>query len=321
MIILTNAGTADTLQVTCGTGVTSVECHTSWVDDNSGAMTPGNTNTTITGSTSATTVHTAVTSGHQVNIKTLTVRNVSATATLITISHTINGGTPVVLMTATLQQNYTIQYFDGGPFQVLDPNGAQLVNNQASMSALGAVTNAQFPQGLSNQNSALQSLTPTAGTAYYITSSNINLPATLLNGFKVGTTFRWRISATKTANGTGALSIIFYGGTLGTTGDTAMATVTLPASTAAIDTMMLDITLVWTTVGSSGAFFYSITPMHLAASAAGFGVTSGTAYTGTGTFNTTTASLIFGIGFNFASGGTLSTTTHPTVLAQAFNLD
>ena len=94
MLVLTNIGTNDLLQVTCGTSVASVHCHCSWVDDSAGTtFTPGNTNTIITSSTSATTVSAAVTSAHQVNIKALTISNISATATLITITLTINGGT------------------------------------------------------------------------------------------------------------------------------------------------------------------------------------------------------------------------------------
>lgn len=128
MIILTNVGTSDEITVTQGTGVTSIETHCSWIDDNAGAMTPGNTNTTLVSNTAAQQVTPAVTSGHFTNIKTLTVRNVSATAELITISHVINGGTAVVLLSVTLQPNYTIQYFDAQGFQVCDSNGALLLS-------------------------------------------------------------------------------------------------------------------------------------------------------------------------------------------------
>lgn len=123
MIILTNVGTGDTLQVTCGTSVASIAIHASWVDDNSGSVTPGNTNTTITSSTSPTTVSPTITAGHQTSIKTLTIYNTSAVTTLITITHTINGGTGVKMFAYNLQTGETIQYFDTLGFQVIDASG------------------------------------------------------------------------------------------------------------------------------------------------------------------------------------------------------
>lgn len=127
MLILTNVGSSDTIQVTCGTSVASVGVHCSWVDDNAGTMTPGNTNTTITSSTAATTVSPAVTSGHQLNVKTLVIYNASATATKITVAHAINGGTAVDLMVYTLQPGETIQYYDTLGFEVLDASGGRKV--------------------------------------------------------------------------------------------------------------------------------------------------------------------------------------------------
>ena len=129
MIILTNPSTTDILRVTCGTSVASIHIHCSWVDDNAGVVTPGNTQTIITSSTSATTVSPAVTSSHQTNIKTLVIHNISATATLITIDiQPISAGTAAVLMTYTLQPNETIQYFDTLGFEVLDAAGGRKVS-------------------------------------------------------------------------------------------------------------------------------------------------------------------------------------------------
>jgi hypothetical protein len=207
-------------------------------------------------------------------------------------------------------------------FPTLNQNTTGSAN---SLAAGHAVTNAQFPQGITNFNSALQSTGQlTAATPVYLTSSNLNLPASLVNGIVVGTAFRWRIALTKNANGTGATSLLIFLGTNGTTGDSAKVTQAITGTaTAAVDTMTVDVHVVFTAVGASGAFFWTMTPIHQAATATGFGVTTSTgAFTGTvASVNTTTASLIFGLGVQVATGGTLPTFTVPLVEAKAFNLD
>ena len=124
-------------------------------------------------------------------------------------------------------------------------------------------------------------------------------------------------------DGTGALTLNIYMGTNGSTSDTVIGTLTLPASTAALDIMSADVQVTFTAVGAgSASVFWSVTFLHQAASAAGFGVTIGTTYSGTtGSLNSTTASLIFGLGINVAAGGTMPTVTVPTVFADATNLD
>jgi hypothetical protein len=192
---------------------------------------------------------------------------------------------------------------------------------QAFSDMTGAITNAQFPSGLTNFNTTIQSMGQlSAATPIYITNSNINLPATLVNGIKSGTVLQWHFNVGKNANGTGATSILLYYGTHGSVSDTAYVTQALPASTAALDTMTVDIYVTFT---STTACSYVIGVSHTAASAAGFGVTSGTpAYAGTVTgMTTTTGSLIFGVGIECAAGGTLPSYTVGVVEAQAFNLD
>lgn len=191
-----------------------------------------------------------------------------------------------------------------------------------STQTYGAIANAEFPAGISDFNRALQSQALVAATDYYLTSSNLNVPASPVNGIVVGTALTWHAVFTKTAAGTGAFSFIIYAGTHGSISDTAEVTQALAASSAAADTMTVDIQVVFTSVGSSGAFFWSIAPSHIATLATGFGVDNGTVYSGTvSSFNTTTASLIFGLGMAEASGGTLPTITIPTMQARAINLD
>jgi hypothetical protein len=191
-----------------------------------------------------------------------------------------------------------------------------------STQTYGAISKAQEPHGLTNVNTALQSQVVVSATSYYVTSSNLTLPATLVKGIVIGTNLRWRVCLTKTGAGTGAFEILIYMGTNGSTSDTAEVTQSLGTQSAAVDTMCVDVNATFTAVGSgTGSFFWTMTPIHEAATATGFGVATGTGvFTGTvSSLNTTTASLIFGLGFNATTG--TPTITVPTVEARAFNLD
>jgi hypothetical protein len=184
----------------------------------------------------------------------------------------------------------------------------------------GATTNAQSPQGLSNRSTTTQSTGQlSASTPVYITNSNINLPASLVTGIVTGTVLQWRFNVGKNANGTGACSILLYYGTHGSTADTAYVTATLPASTAVIDTMTVDIQVTFT---SATACSYVMGLSHTAATGTGFGVVSGTpALSGTATgMTTSTGSLIFGVGIEAATGGTLPTYIIGFVQGEAYNL-
>lgn len=188
---------------------------------------------------------------------------------------------------------------------------------------IGAIPKSGIPNGLSNFNTAKQTQLTVAATNYYVTSSNINLPATLFNGIVIGTTMCWRLHFVKDANNTGTFSIIIFRGTNGTTADTADVTQSIGVQTAAADDMIVDVQITFTTVGGAGVYFWSINTSHSAATATGFGcVTGSQSFTGTvSAVNTTTASLIFGLGFVAAAGATMVTAQVPYVAAQAFNLD
>jgi hypothetical protein len=83
---------------------------------------------------------------------------------------------------------------------------------------------------LTNFSTASQA--PTATTRTYITGSKITVPKSKI---QIGTIFRWRFSATKTAAGTASSTIDIAVGTAGTTADTARVSFTKPAGTAAVD--------------------------------------------------------------------------------------
>ena len=186
-----------------------------------------------------------------------------------------------------------------------------------------AITNTQIPNGLSNFNTSNQNTGQlTAATSVYIAGSNLLTPATLLAGYVQGTTWTWRVSGiTKDTSGTGALTVLIYSGTAGTTSDAALATQAWgTAQTAVIDVAEVDVTVTITgIVTGTATVYWTISPTHHLA-ITGFCTTAVGGYSGTATFNTATSSLIFGLGIQSAAGGTMETLHINRVVARAFNL-
>lgn len=170
--------------------------------------------------------------------------------------------------------------------------------------------------GFGGGSTALQSQVVVSATSYYITNSAVAVPSTLI----VGTRFRWTVAMAKTAAGTGTFQVKLYRGTNGSTADTADVTQTLGTQTAAVDSMMLDVEVVVTTTGATGAYYWTMIPTSKAVTATGFGVATGPTGQFSGTVSSValnTASLKFGLGF-VATTGT-PTITVPLVRAQALN--
>jgi hypothetical protein len=178
---------------------------------------------------------------------------------------------------------------------------------------------------LSNYNTSQQSQVTVAATPYYIAGSNINVPTTLYTGYSVGTSMWWRIAGMqKNGDGTGATTFILYVGTTGSTSDTQAATVAWgSAGTAVADNASVDIMETITGItGGTATVYYAITPEHHLATT-GWSTSAGNAgfsETGTFTFNTATSGLVFGLGFQIASGGTMPTVTINQVQAHASKL-
>jgi hypothetical protein len=165
------------------------------------------------------------------------------------------------------------------------------------------IPNAALQQaGINNFNSAVQSTSATAATKFYITNSNLKMPAVPITGMTANrTTFIWDITMTKTGVGTGTFQIVIFRGTNGTSADSADAVIsTGTAQTAVADTMQFNVQLTVTTVGATGAYFYVVSfNSHTAASGTGFGITTTPAIS-TATISSVamnTASLQFGLGF------------------------
>lgn len=184
--------------------------------------------------------------------------------------------------------------------------------NNTDLNAIATAVNAYGTGG----NTASQSQVVVSGTSYYITNSGVAVPSSAI----VGTRFRWTVAMAKTAAGTGTFQVKLYRGTNGTTADTADVTQTLGTQTAAVDSMMLDIEIVITTTGATGAYYWTMIPMSKAVTATGFGVATGPTGQFSGTVSSValnTASLKLGLGF-VATTGT-PTITVPLVRAQALN--
>lgn len=121
MLLLTNPGTADKLQLVTSAAAT-VDVHASYVDVSNAnppvvqGDTMGRTNTAIT--TAATTdIVAGPGSGDIRNVKTLHIRNKSTTAaTDVTVQHVISGGTTAELHKTTLGTGDMLEYIEGVGF-------------------------------------------------------------------------------------------------------------------------------------------------------------------------------------------------------------
>lgn len=126
-------------------------------------------------------------------------------------------------------------------------DGTEIVPIVQSGSSRRTTTNL-INRKVTNYSTAAQSVT--ASTLTNIVGSNLAVPTG--NTIIASTIFQWKVVISKTAVGT--LATVFHVrlGTLGTTSDTAVLTFTMPAGTAAIDCMRVDIMMNVRTTGASG---------------------------------------------------------------------
>ena len=118
MLLLTS--TSDLVNITTGSAGT-VLVHTSWVDNASGTITPGRTDTPSITTATTTTIVAAPASGAQRNVKKISVFN-SGVSNAVTITHT-DGTNTITLFSATLATNESIEMADSGNFQYFDATG------------------------------------------------------------------------------------------------------------------------------------------------------------------------------------------------------
>lgn len=122
MLLLTS--TSDLIQVITGSA-TSVEVHASWVDNASGTITPGRTNTAaITGATTTTVVASPAASTQR-NVKHLSIKNDHATlSNVIEVIHT-DGTNVETLWEGTLLAQESVVLDANGLWTSYSPGGSQ----------------------------------------------------------------------------------------------------------------------------------------------------------------------------------------------------
>ena len=116
--------------------------------------------------------------------------------------------------------------------------------------ALQSKNDAGFVRSYGFVNFSTIQQSPAATTRTYIAGSNLAIPAGAL---QIGSMFRWTFEMTKTAAGSASSTFDIAFGTAGTTADTARASFTKPAGTAAGDCGQVVITAVCRgPIGASG---------------------------------------------------------------------
>jgi hypothetical protein len=120
--VLLLTSTSDIIRVVTGSAA-SVQVHASWVDNASGTITPGRTNTPAITTATTTTVVAAPASSTQRNVKLLVLSNLSSTATTVSVQH-FDGTTSSELFSCTLLQNENLTMDENGDFHHHDAQGA-----------------------------------------------------------------------------------------------------------------------------------------------------------------------------------------------------
>lgn len=122
MLILSS--TSDIVRLITGTATSTVEVHASWVDNASGTITPGRTNTRITTATT-TTIVASPGASTQRNVKGLYItNNSSGTTCSIAVEH-YDGTNSVELMNFNLLPGENMTFNEDGGWRHRDANGAE----------------------------------------------------------------------------------------------------------------------------------------------------------------------------------------------------
>lgn len=122
MLILSS--TSDIVRVVTGTATSTIEVHASWVDNASGTITPGRTNTRITTATTTTVVASPGTSTQR-NVKGLYITNNSAGTTCSVAVEHYDGTNSVELMQFNLLPGENMTFNEDGGWKHRDANGAE----------------------------------------------------------------------------------------------------------------------------------------------------------------------------------------------------
>lgn len=172
MLLLTS--TSDILRVVTGSAVSTITVHASWVDNASGTITPGRTNTNITTATT-TTIVASPGASTQRNVKTVAITNNNASSsTQVTVQH-FDGTTSTDLIGVTLLAGENLYLLEDGDWQHHDVQGAEYSYTVPALANLGPTgTLAEtFPRILATTNTSAL----TSGTLYmhaiYLTAGQL----------------------------------------------------------------------------------------------------------------------------------------------------
>jgi hypothetical protein len=296
--VLLLTSTSDIVRVVTGSAAT-VNAHASWMDNASGTITPGRTNTAAISSATTTTVVGSPGGSTQRNVKNLTIRNTHASiSTTVEVQH-YDGTNSESLWSGTLGAGESVTMTDNGDWQ--------------AYSSAGLLKTGSTTLILTNRSTS----TVSAGYAVdtYLAGSNITMPTA---GPVVGTTYHCLFDMVKTGAGTAAFTANVRFGTAGTVSDTSILSLAFAVGTGVIDTGTFELWLHFRTVGSGTSAVVVGTLQcrhHLAATGL---VTTGASGMGQITsvssgFNSTTAGAILGLSVN---GGTSFSGTNTIVEAQ-----
>jgi len=121
MLLLTS--TSDLVRVVTGTGSSSIKVHASWVDNASGTITPGRTNTADITTATTTTIVASPAVSTQRSVRHINIRNNHASAAeIVTVTHD-DGTTVEQLFTVTLAAGESLVYGENGIWVYYDANG------------------------------------------------------------------------------------------------------------------------------------------------------------------------------------------------------
>lgn len=168
MLLLTS--TSDKIQlVTSAAG--DVDVHATWVDNASGTITPGRTNTVAIATATTTDVVGSPAASTQRNVQSLLVRNAHASVTnTVTVRHT-DGTNAADIFSTALGPGEVLQFLDGVGFQVLTGSGAvKTSQNQGSNAVNSGLNVAVLAADVTNNNGTANTIADVTGLSFPVTS-------------------------------------------------------------------------------------------------------------------------------------------------------
>ncbi len=164
------ASTSDIIRIDTSS-TADVDCHVSYVDLASGAVTPGRQNTTVSSATT-TTICAAPASSTYRTVKSIHIRNRHATTSnTVTVEH-YDGTTGVELISVALGAGYVLHYDEGAGWEILDSFGRSLQNSSANGSgaAINELNTVVLASDVTNNNATANTIADVTGLSFSVTA-------------------------------------------------------------------------------------------------------------------------------------------------------